>query len=57
MPSQKTALNLRLDSTLKARLQGIARQDNRTLSNLVETVMLAYAETRTQPEKPARINS
>jgi predicted transcriptional regulator len=56
MSTRKTPLNVLINPDLKTRLQGIARQDNRTLSNLIETVLLAYAETR-QPEKPARIES
>jgi antitoxin component of RelBE/YafQ-DinJ toxin-antitoxin module len=53
----RVLLNTKIDSALKARLQAIAKQDNRTLSNLIETVLLAYAETRNQPAKPAGIKS
>lgn len=51
----KTNLNILIDADLKARLKAIADQQNRTLSNLVETElkrMVATEETtRTEQQK------
>ncbi|WP_240761824.1 ribbon-helix-helix protein, CopG family [Nitrosococcus wardiae] len=37
-------LNVRIDSELKKKLQELAKGENRTLSNLVETVLANYAK-------------
>lgn len=37
-------LNVRIDSELKKQLQALANRENRTLSNLVETVLSVYAK-------------
>ncbi|WP_041355745.1 ribbon-helix-helix protein, CopG family [Nitrosococcus halophilus] len=37
-------LNVRIDSELKRQLQELAKRENRTLSNLVETVLANYAK-------------
>lgn len=37
-------LNVRIDSELKKQLQALANRENRTLSNLVETVLNVYAK-------------
>jgi len=41
----KTNLNILIDADLKARLKAIADQQNRTLSNLVETELKRVAAT------------
>lgn len=41
----KTNLNILIDSDLKARLKAIADQQNRTLSNLVETELKRMVTT------------
>ena len=50
----KTNLNILIDSDLKARLKAIADQQNRTLSNLVETelkrLVATEEATRTEPK-------
>ncbi|ADE16927.1 CopG domain protein DNA-binding domain protein [Nitrosococcus halophilus Nc 4] len=37
-------LNVRVDSDLKKQLQELAKRENRTLSNFVETVLGNYAK-------------
>jgi predicted transcriptional regulator len=37
-------LNVRVDTELKKQLQELAKRENRTLSNLVETVLTTYAK-------------
>ncbi|WP_041350652.1 ribbon-helix-helix protein, CopG family [Nitrosococcus watsonii] len=37
-------LNVRIESELKEQLQALAKRENRTLSNLVETVLANYAK-------------
>jgi predicted transcriptional regulator len=37
-------LNVRIDSELKRQLQEVAKKENRTLSNLVETLLVDYAK-------------
>ena len=37
-------LNVRVDPDLKKQLQALAKRENRTLSNLVETVLSNYAK-------------
>lgn len=58
----KILLNVRVDPELRERLQAIAKEQNRTLSNLVETELKrvaeattgAGAEARTEPKKQRR---
>ncbi|EDZ66968.1 ribbon-helix-helix protein, CopG family [Nitrosococcus oceani] len=40
----KALLNARIDSALKKKLQTLAERENRTLSNLVETVLATYVK-------------
>lgn len=40
----KIPLNVRIDPELRKQLQVIAKQHNRPLSNLVETVLLEYVK-------------
>ena len=46
----KERLNLHLDRDLKSYLVRQAEQENRTLSNLVETVIRKYVEQREKEE-------
>lgn len=50
----KVLLNVRIDRDLREQLQAIAREQNRTLSNLVETELKRVAATgdaaRTEPK-------
>ncbi|ADE15884.1 CopG domain protein DNA-binding domain protein [Nitrosococcus halophilus Nc 4] len=39
-------LNVRVDADLKKQLQKLAKRENRTLSNLVETVLGNYAKRK-----------
>lgn len=41
----RVPLNVRIDRDLRERLQAIAREQNRTLSNLVETELKRVAAT------------
>lgn len=42
---ERVPLNVRIDRDLRERLQAIAREQNRTLSNLVETELKRVAAT------------
>lgn len=50
----KVNLNILIDTELKARLKAMAEQENRTLSNLVETelkrVVATGQDARTEPK-------
>ena len=52
----KVLLNVRIDRELREQLQTIAREQNRTLSNLVETELkrVATTETRARTEPKNR---
>ncbi len=52
---ERVPLNVRIGRDLRERLQEIAREQNRTLSNLVETALLQVVEAtgqdaRTEPK-------
>ncbi|WP_081881772.1 ribbon-helix-helix protein, CopG family [Nitrosococcus oceani] len=44
-------LNVRIDSELKNQLQALAKRENRTLSNLVETVLANYAKRESMAKR------
>lgn len=49
----KTNLNILIDAELKARLKALAEQENRTLSNLVETELKrVVATSQSGPTEP-----
>lgn len=49
----RVPLNVRIDRDLRERLQAIAREQNRTLSNLVETELKRVTTTgQTAPTEP-----
>ncbi|EDZ67873.1 hypothetical protein NOC27_1200 [Nitrosococcus oceani AFC27] len=37
-------VNVRIDTELKRRIQEVAKEENRTLSNLIETILVDYAK-------------
>ena len=39
----RSTLHIRFDAELKEQLSQLAKSENRTLSNLIETVLAAYA--------------
>ncbi|KFI20079.1 CopG family transcriptional regulator [Nitrosococcus oceani C-27] len=41
---RKELLNTHIDSALKKKLQTLTERENRTLSNLVETMLAAYVK-------------
>ena len=45
-----TNLHIRIDSELKQRLEKQAKKENRSVANLVETVLLQYLDRQRQPE-------
>ena len=51
MGIEKKVFSVRLDEELIEKLRVIAETQNRTLSNLVETVLKRYAETKGTGEK------
>ena len=52
MGDEKKVYSFRLEPELVKELQRRARQENRTLSNLVETVLKQYALSEAEPERP-----
>ena len=50
----KVLLNVRIDPELRALLQRLAKEENRTLSNLVETELLDYARSKREPKPKNR---
>lgn len=48
-------ISLKMEKDLKDRLNEIAKEENRSLSNLIETVLMKYAEEHEKPKKkPAK---
>jgi len=47
---ERVPLNVRIDRTLREQLQELAREQNRTLSNLVETELKRLVATTGTPE-------
>ncbi|RJR42506.1 MAG: ribbon-helix-helix protein, CopG family [Desulfobacteraceae bacterium] len=47
----KIMISLKIDKDLKERLAEIAKEENRSLSNLIETVLMKYAEQHEKPKK------
>lgn len=39
-PTKKVPLNMRIDQTLKSAAEEVARRENRTLTNLIETLLI-----------------
>lgn len=37
-------VNVRIDTELKRKIQEVAKEENRTLSNLIETILVDYAK-------------
>ncbi len=50
MGTEKRVLSLRLDEGFIEELKEIAREENRSLSNLIETVLKAYAARRSSQD-------
>jgi predicted transcriptional regulator len=46
---KKVPLNVRIDADLRERLIELAKQDNRPLSNLVETLLKQYVAEKAKP--------
>ncbi len=46
----KILLNVRIDADLKAQMIELAKEENRPLSNLVETILLDYARSKRAPK-------
>ncbi len=46
---KKEILHMHIDPALKERLKRLAEQDNRTLSNLIETILVEYVRRRDAP--------
>lgn len=44
---ERVPLNVRINRTLREQLQDLAREQNRTLSNLVETELMRLVEAAT----------
>ena len=50
MGIEKKVYSFRLEQELADRLQEYAKQENRSLSNMVETILKEYVACRTQEE-------
>jgi predicted transcriptional regulator len=50
----KVSLNVRIEQEIREQLQRLAKEENRTLSNLVETVLLDYVQRKCQTGKLKR---
>jgi len=50
----KTMISLRIDKDLKDELADIAKEQNRSVSNLIETVLMKYAQQKTKGKKPKK---
>ncbi len=46
---KKDILHMKISPDLKERLKRLAEQDNRTLSNLIETILVEYVRRRDAP--------
>jgi predicted transcriptional regulator len=44
--SKDTIIGLRLDKATKEKLKKIAEQDNRSLSNLIQVILMDYVEEK-----------
>jgi predicted transcriptional regulator len=49
----KTVISFKIDTDLKAKLEKLGKEENRSLSNLIETILMKYAKTekKTQERK------
>ena len=52
MGIEKKVLSVRLDQELIDELKIIAKDDNRPLSNLVETILKQYTKSKNKPKNP-----
>ena len=51
MGIEKKVYSVRLDEELLAELKAISKEENRSLSNLVETVLKKYVDSRRESQK------
>jgi uncharacterized protein YfbU (UPF0304 family) len=49
----KTVISFKIDTDLKAKLEKLGKEENRSLSNLIETILMKYVKTekKTQERK------
>ncbi len=50
MGVEKKVYSFRFDEEMVDRLRGYAREENRTVSNLIETILLQYLSAREREE-------
>lgn len=51
MGIEKKTYSFRLDEGLVERLRGYAKEENRNLSNMIETILLQYLSNRDSQDK------
>ena len=51
---EKTVISFKIDQGLKDRLAELAKEQNRSLSNLIETVLLKYAQEPVEEKKTSK---
>ena len=47
----KVAVNIKLDDQIKIKLQEIANEEHRTLSNLISKILIDYLKDKEKPQK------
>jgi predicted transcriptional regulator len=50
----KMMISFKIDADLKAKLEKLAKEENRSLSNLIETVLLKYVQKEAREKKPKK---
>ena len=51
---EKIVISFKIDQGLKDRLAELAKEQNRSLSNLIETVLLKYAQEQVEEKKTSK---
>ena len=54
IPAGERLLHMNINPALKAKIRAIARAENRTLSNLIETILFEYSEWYDEKNKNKR---
>jgi predicted transcriptional regulator len=47
----KTVISFKIDTDLKAKLEKLGKEENRSLSNLIETILMKYAKTEKKSQE------
>ena len=52
MGIEKKVYSVRLDEEILLELKAISKEENRSLSNLVETILKRYIQAKKNPQRP-----